>query len=163
MRHPIALAGAVGVLSLSVMSALSPRNVASLADDRADVLAARDSFAAAFERGDAAALRALTTADIELYVPGQPDLRGADAVDQAARQMFAAVRFSNVRSERTEIDLVGSPASPRKAYELTLYTQTVHPTAANAQSSSVRGRALRVWEKGTDGKWRVSRNLYNWQ
>jgi uncharacterized protein (TIGR02246 family) len=96
----------------------------------------------------------MVTEDAVLMAPGMSDIQGRSAIRDTAQQMFTALRITDLKIERSEIDVIGDTA-----YELTTYSETLHPKGG--QASPVQGRYLIVWKRGRDGAWRVHRNLFN--
>lgn len=120
----------------------------------AEVRSASDQVWVAHERGDALALAALVTEDAVLMVPGFPDVVGRSAIQAAAEQMFASTRISDFHVKQREIKVISD-----MAYELAWYSETLRAQAGS--SNSVDGRYLIVWKRGTDNRWQIHRNLFN--
>ncbi|HEY3052924.1 MAG TPA: SgcJ/EcaC family oxidoreductase [Thermoanaerobaculia bacterium] len=121
---------------------------------RSEIEQARSAFWEAHARGDARALAALVTEDAILMAPGMPDIRGRSAIQNTAQQMFTALSITDFKIERSEIQVIGDTA-----YEVTSYSETLHPTSGTP--GAVQGRYLIVWKRGQDTVWRVHRNLFN--
>lgn len=123
-------------------------------DRKSEIKQARSAFWEAHGRGDARALAALVTEDAILMAPGMPDIRGRNAIRSTAEQMFEALSISDFKIERSEIEVIDDTA-----YEVTSYSETLHPTGG--KPGVVQGRYVIVWKRGQDGVWRVHRNLFN--
>jgi len=120
----------------------------------AAIAEARRAFWDAHERGDADALVELATDDAALFAPGMEEVRGRDALRDAARQMFDAMTVEDFTIIQQEVEVHGS-----SAYELTTYSETLQ--MGDGDPTPVRGRYLIVWRQGEDGTWRVHRNLFH--
>lgn len=114
----------------------------------------RQAFWDAHEMGDADALVELMTDDAALFAPGMEEVRGRDALLEAARQMFEVMTVEDFAIIDQEVEVHGS-----SAYELTTYSETLQ--MGDGDPTPVRGRYLIVWKQGEDGTWRVHRNLFH--
>ena len=148
------LCAAIFLLGSGCAAATARQSADSSAQARADIERTRDAFWAAQERADASAFAMHLTDDAILFAPGMGEVRGRAAIEEAARNMFSQMRVTNFRILGQELEICGDTA-----YELTTYSETLQPTGAAA--SNVRGRYLIVWRRGSDGAWRVHRNLFN--
>jgi uncharacterized protein (TIGR02246 family) len=146
MRHLTSL------LLLVVVVGCATQNAAR--DARSEIERARDEFWDVHGRGDAAALAGFLTDDAVLMAPGMPDIRSRAAIRTTAEQMFAGMRIADFKIHSSEIDVCGDTA-----YEVSTYSETLHPSVGTA--TPVQGRYLIVWKRGTDGRWRIHRNLFN--
>ena len=87
-------------------------------------------------------------------VPGFPDVVGRNAIEAAAQQMFASTRITDFQVKRREIKVIGDTA-----YELAWYSETLR--GQDGSSNSIDGRYLIVWKRGSDNRWQINRNLFN--
>ena len=120
---------------------------------RLAVQQASDQFWATREHGDAAAFAAQFTEDGIFMVPGLEDAVGRSAIEELAKVRFSAVRVSDFKVHRREIEVAGDTA-----HELGWYSET---SRANESAHRMRGRYLLDWRRGSDGIWRVHRYLYS--
>ena len=118
-----------------------------------EVREASDRFHATRQRGDAAAHAGQFTEEGVLMVPGLADAAGRDAVRGLLEKRFAGARTTDFKVHRREIEVAGD-----SAYELAWYSE-VH--AGQDESMRLDGRYVLVWKRGSDGAWRVHRDLYN--
>lgn len=137
-----------------VVTGCSTVTPVSTSSAESDVTRASDQVWAAHERGDPLGLAAMVTEDAILMVPGYPDVRGRTAIQEAAQQMFASTQIIDFKVEQREIQVLAD-----SAYELAWYSETLR--GRDGSSTPVRGRYLIVWKRGTDGNWRIHRNLFN--
>jgi uncharacterized protein (TIGR02246 family) len=121
---------------------------------KAEIAEARSAFWEAHEQGDAEALASAVTEDAVLLAPGMDDVRGRDALREAARQMFSAWTIEDFTIVEQEMR-IHLPF----AYELATYTETIR--IADSSPRLVRGRYLLIWHKDDDGVWRVDRNMFH--
>ena len=140
-----------GVIALVTASA-EARTGADKA--KAEIAAARDAFWAAHADADARALASLLTEDARLLAPGMDDLRGRQAIEAGAVQMFEALAVEDFRIESSEITIHGD-----SAYEISTYSETLRPRGG--APSPARGRYLIVWKRDPAGKWKVHRNMFH--
>ena len=115
------------------------------------VQSASDRFFEARQRGDASAFAALFADDGIFMVPGLVDAAGRSAVQELAEKRFANGVSSDFEIHRREIDVVGD-----KAYEVGWFSETTAD-----RSHRMQGRHLIVWQRASDGGWRVRRYLYS--
>ena len=119
-----------------------------------EVQQASDRFWAARQSEDIPALTEHLTEDAILMIPGLPDAEGRAAIGELLQKRFATGRTANFKVFRREIQVVGDTA-----YELAWFSDDTHHEQAD--SFRMEGRYLTVWQRGSDGRWRVHRNFYN--
>ncbi len=122
--------------------------------ERTAIAEAGKAFWNAHESGDADALAVLVTDSAVLFAPGMEEVRGRDALRDAAQQMFAMMTIGDFTIIEQELEVRGS-----SAYELATYSETIQ--IGDGDATPVRGRYLLVWRKEADGAWRVDRNLFH--
>jgi uncharacterized protein (TIGR02246 family) len=118
------------------------------AGDEEDIAAVIAQWEKAANSGVAAGLTALYTDDAVLLPPASPMVQGKDDI-QAYWQAMADMGVSNMDLETTEITVSGNDA-----FEVGTFTYK----AADTQAS---GKAIVLWRKGDDGKWRLRRDIWN--
>ena len=126
----------------------------SVDKSKTEIATARDAFWAAHGKGDAKALASLLTEDARLLAPGMEEVRGRQAIEAGAAQMFQALAVEGFTIESSEITVHGD-----SAYELATYSETLRPRAGSP--SPARGRYLIVWKRDAAGKWKVHRNMFH--
>ncbi len=121
---------------------------------KADIAEVRQAFWDAHERGDATALAELVTETGVLLGPGMEEVRGRDALRDAAEQMFGMMTIRDFTILSLEVEVHGS-----SAYELATYSETIQ--VGDGDATAVRGRYLIVWRQEEGGMWRVDRNMFH--
>ena len=141
-----------GILAGAAMAGAQTRT----GDEKAkvEIAAARDAFWAAHGKADAKALANLLTPDARLLAPGMEDVRGREAIEAAATQMFQSLAVEGFTIESSEITVHGDSAC-----ELTTYSETLRPRGG--QPTPAKGRYLIVWQRDSRGQWKVHRNMFN--
>ena len=135
---------------LIIVGWLSLGAAPALAQDKATIEKLNDVWAAAFNKGDAAAVAALYTEDAYVLPPGSEMVKGRAAIEafwrQAAQQLTAA--------KLTAGDVL--PLGPEAAREIgtvTLKTRSQPP-------QEVVGKYVVVWRK-TGGDWKLAADIWN--
>jgi uncharacterized protein (TIGR02246 family) len=154
-RSPIlsifALAMAVSLAACTQAPAPPPD---TSAQDTTAINALRDTWAATYARGDAAALANLYTADATVMQPGTATLSGRPAI-----QAYYATFFQG-----------GTVQTSLTQTSLTLHGDTAHSTgtfsgtmtpAAGGEPQKSTGRYLVILKRDTDGAWRLSKAMSN--
>lgn len=108
-------------------------------------------LAAALAGGDFAAAAALYTLDAMLLPPDCTPVRGRAAIEGFWRAAVAALGLTGARLETIDIEASGDGAT-----EAGLATLRV---AGGAETALVN--YLVVWRRGTDGVWRLHRDIWN--
>ena len=121
---------------------------------RAQVEKASEQFWAARASGDAAAFASQFTEDGSFMVPGLLDAAGRAAVRDLAQKRFASSQITDLKIDRREIHVAGDTA-----HEVAWFSEIMRPK--NDSPMRMHGRYLLVWQRGTDGAWRVHRYLYS--
>jgi uncharacterized protein (TIGR02246 family) len=142
---------AAGLIALVTVSSEAQ---ASAEKAKAEIAAVRDAFWAAHGKADAKALASLVTEDARLLAPGMEDVRGRQAIEAGAAQMFQALAVEGFTIESSEITVHGD-----SAYELATYSETLRPRGGSP--SPARGRYLIVWKRDAAGRWKVHRNMFH--
>lgn len=120
----------------------------------AAVVAAGERWKVAYAAADLAAIRDLYEPDCLVSPNGGPLLTGVEAVvAHFARHAAGGARVS-VNSTLEAIDLEGA-----RAYVMLRFVMTV--TDGEDVSRDVHGRTLLIYKRGTDGRWRVWRDMDN--
>ena len=132
------------LLVLSLASAAAP------AKDAATIQRLSDAFAAAFNRGDMAALAEMYTEDADLLPPDAGILKGRAAV----RAFWAKAAEGVGDAKLTTVDV--TPLGPDAAREIGTFTlKTKSP-----QPQELAGKYVVIWRKtGTD--WKLATDIWN--
>lgn len=130
---------------------------ATMADDsaqaEASLRATFDELIAAYEAEDAATLERLYADDVILIPPGEAVLSDRSViVDNLAT--LAEVDYS-IEAEIRDLQISGDLAVMFVAYT----DQATPREGGDAESSE--GRWAIVWNRGADGQWRISREIWN--
>ena len=122
--------------------------------DRLAVERVRDEWVRAIAARDAEALRQFLTDDYEVWAHGAPPIRGVDGAIAAMRG--ALERFDIVQSfEPIETVVCGD-----WAFERGVERMTVTPVGGGP-SRSASQRAILIFRRGSDGRWRYARGMTN--
>jgi uncharacterized protein (TIGR02246 family) len=146
MRRTLLLLTLVVLSSSSVLAQSKGGNV------RPAIEAANKQFIAAFNRGDAAAVAAMYTADARLLPPNSRMGEGRQAVQQFWQGAIRA-GVKMVTLETLHVESQGS-----FAYEVGRYTLT-SPTAGGGTTPDT-GKYVVVWER-EGGKWKLATDIWN--
>ena len=107
----------------------------------------------AARREDAAALVDLYEEDAVFLPPGRPEIVGREAI----RSLFEA-QFERFDAEYDfairEIVVSGDWAFRRGAY-------TVRARLDDGADRTIRDKFIDVWHRGSDGRWRIARDIWN--
>ena len=121
---------------------------AALAGDEEDIAAVNAQWEKAANSGDAAGLTALYTDDAVLLPPASPMVQGKDNI-QAYWKAMIDMGVSNMDLETIELTVSGNDA-----FEVGTFTYKAGDTQAS-------GKAIVLWRKGDDGKWRFRHDIWN--
>lgn len=114
-----------------------------------------EQFLAAMKAGDASALVAVLTDDVQFDPPHEATRKGKQDVKAWAQQLFAAVKTQRVNVSAREVVLTGDYAIERGEF-----VWAVAPTTGGATSED-RGRFLAIWQRQTDGSWKAKHDIWN--
>ena len=146
MRRTLLLLALVALSSSLVLAQSKGGNV------RAAIEAANKQFITALNRGDAAAVAAMYTADARLLPPNSPMGEGRQAIQQFWQGAIGA-GAKMVSLETLHVESQGS-----LAYEVGRYTLT-SPTAGGGTTTDT-GKYVVVWER-EGGKWKLASDIWN--
>lgn len=150
------------VIALSVVAAVGckemPRAAAGdsvAVGDRAAVEASTAAFHQALRTNDLETFMSYVAEDVFFMPPGEPPMRGRDAMRKWTTGFLAQYRTSALKLADREV-LVGNGW----AVELGTYEWALQPTAGGAPVVD-RGNYMQVWKQQADKKWRFAREVYN--
>jgi uncharacterized protein (TIGR02246 family) len=151
-RHLIGAFVAAAVVASASCGSSSPAVDAPA--DIAAVNALRTAFQTAFNAGDALGVAKSYTATAIAMGNHQPSSVGRDAIAAATKAEFAAMK-PNIQLTADETKTVGNMGFDRGRFKITL-------TPKGGGTATVdEGRYLVLLEKGSDGAWKVSRDIEN--
>jgi uncharacterized protein (TIGR02246 family) len=117
------------------------------------IAATNAEFEAEYNRGDAAGLAELYTADAILMAPNNGRIKGRRAI-QGLWQRFFDAGVSDIDLKTLEVEMAGSKASEVGTFSL---------TAPDSKGGRVtgNGKFIVLWRRDTDGAWRLHRDIWN--
>jgi uncharacterized protein (TIGR02246 family) len=154
-RHLVAV-----ILTVSTMAGCSGAPPASSSqtaavDDSAGIERATAAFHQALRTNDLETFMAYVAEDVFFMPPGEPPVRGRDAVRNWITAFLAQYRTSSLTLADREVR-VGSGW----AVELGTFEWTLQP-AAGGSAVVDRGNYMQVWQRQGDTAWRFAREVYN--
>ena len=111
------------------------------------------AFSAAFARGDVAAVAAAYAEDAIAFPPDADLVRGRAAI----QSMWQSLRDAGAKS--LALTTVDVHSSGSLAAETGTAVLKIQPPNAAEQSQTVK--YVVVWKKGTDGSWKIYRDIWN--
>jgi uncharacterized protein (TIGR02246 family) len=138
----IVAVAAAGFVFAQNKADVTPKTDSDRPDDRAAIRQTMNGFAAAFEKGDAAAAAAFLTAGAELIPDDAPAIRGRDAVQKAFADHFAKVPKCKVTLEPESLRFTSRDTAIEEG--------NIKVAREKAETSYNRYSVLLVRE---DGKW----------
>jgi uncharacterized protein (TIGR02246 family) len=134
-----------------------PTSVAAGADvtDRAKVEGATAALHQALRANDLETLMSYVAEDVVFMPPGEPPVRGRDAVRTWMRAFLAQYQTSALTLADRDV-MVGSGW----AVELGTFEWRLQPAAGGSPVTD-RGNYMQVWKEQPDKTWRFAREVYN--
>jgi ketosteroid isomerase-like protein len=127
---------------------------ASRADDiRPAMEAANAQFLAAFNTPSPSAFLPLYTADSVLFFQGAPPVTGPEAI----KQFWESRIKLGIRDHTFEIIETGADGK----YAFQVSKATVQLVRENGEKTLIAGHTVRIFEKQSDGTWKVKTHMYN--
>lgn len=123
---------------------------------RQQIEEANARFKDAIARGDTAAMLANYADDAIMLGPGEPMVRGRDALARAFGGMLSQFTLRDA-TVSTEDVMVGGDL----AVETGTFQWTMVPKAGGGQEMTERGKYLTVWKRQADGSWKIVRDINN--
>jgi uncharacterized protein (TIGR02246 family) len=112
------------------------------------------SYAIAMKGGDATALASHFTKDA-ILLPENTDMqRGRDTIQKWFAGWLPTTTVQEFEATSMDVTVVGSTAYEVGTHRMTLTPQGSPPI-------SMQGKYLMVWERATDGQWRILRDMFN--
>lgn len=159
----------LGVLSLLLTLACSPSTPATntVADtaappktvdtetDKAAVAKAHDVVEGAYRTSDCNAMVSVATNDAVFEPPNTPSAKGIDGIRAWCQPMFSQMKTKTLTVSNKNVDVSGDVAVDTGDYDWTL------TPAKGGADQRVKGRYVTIWNRQTDGSWRMSRLIWN--
>ena len=123
--------------------------------DKAVVEGATAAFHQALRTNDLDTFMSYVAEDVLFMPPGEPAVRGRDAVRKWMTDFLAQYRTSSLTLADREV-VVGSGW----AVELGTFEWALQP-AGGGSAVTDRGNYMQVWKEQADRTWRFSREVYN--
>ena len=130
--------------------------VADVAAVRQAIEASKQTLVAAFKAGDGAAAAAVYAPDALVMPPNEATMQGADGISQGLAGMFQQVAMPAMTMTIADLTVSGD-----YAFENGTYEWTIQPKAAGAPAMNDKGKYLSVWQKQSDGSWKLLRDIWN--
>lgn len=144
----LALAGCSGTAPVPVADAVA-------ASDKVVVEEATAAFHQALRSNDLETFMAYVAEDVLIMPPGEPPVRGRDAVRTWMTNFLAQYRTTSLTLGDREV-VVGAGW----AVELGTFDWALQPVPGGAVVAD-RGNYMQVWKEQADKTWRFSREIYN--
>jgi uncharacterized protein (TIGR02246 family) len=149
---PLALVGLCTALTVGCTGSEPPANAGTL---RAAVDSATTAFHQALRTNDTATFLSYVADDVVMMPPGEPPVRGKDALRAWYAAFLAQYRTSSLTLAHREV-FVGAGW----ATELGSYEWGLTPTGAGAEVID-SGHYMQVWKQLPAGQWRFAREIWN--
>jgi uncharacterized protein (TIGR02246 family) len=144
-RFPM-VAVAAALLALAGCTASEVKGLQGIAATNAE-------FETIFNKGDAASLAKLYTADAVLMAPNYERIKGRRAIEGLWQNFFDA-GVSDIDLKTLDVEVTGSKASEVGTFSL---------TAPDGKGGRVtgNGKYIVLWRQDSDGTWRLHRDIWN--
>jgi uncharacterized protein (TIGR02246 family) len=151
-RHLAALV--LAGVTLGACSRAAPAFVDD-AGQRAAVEGATTAFHQALRTNDLETFMSYVAEDVFFMPPGEPPVRGRDAIRKWMTAFLAQYRTSSLTLANREVLLGGG-----WAVELGTFEWALQPAAGGSPLVD-RGNYMQVWKEQVDHTWRFAREVYN--
>jgi uncharacterized protein (TIGR02246 family) len=146
-------------LVLAVVTAACNQTTTTMPPDTAKDTAAintlRSDYEASFNSGDLNKLMTLYTVDAVMMQEHQPAAAGADSIRKVYEGMMSQFT-THIALNAQETKVMGGMAFDRGTFTLALT-----PKTPGAQGMSENGKYLVLLQKGSDGSWKLAREIGN--
>ena len=153
LRPLIAVALAVAAVSCSPAPATTAP--ADTSKDVAAINTLRADYAAAYNSGDVNKLMTLYASDAVMMQEHEPTVVGADNIRKAMDGLMSTMT-ADMTLTADETKVMGDMAFDRGTFKLTLT-----PKTAGQPGMSENGKYLVLLQKGSDGSWKLAREIGN--
>lgn len=133
---------------ISVLLMIAACNQAQAPADPSVITSRSEAWAAALNARDADALADLYTSDTRLMPPGAEIVRGRDA----ARAIFGEMIDAGIGGTFTSVE---AKVNADTGYNAGVYKLMAGDTLVDT------GKYIEVWQRGDDGQWRISNDIWN--
>jgi len=127
----------------------------SEADVSADIEEIYTEYEASLLAGDANRWVAQWTEDPIALWPDRPAVKGASTLLEAITADFGALSFSEMEISTEEVEVAGEWAYARGTYFLNGELKD------GGEPLAVDGKFLTIFQRQTDGSWKIHRDIYN--
>jgi uncharacterized protein (TIGR02246 family) len=111
-------------------------------------------FALAMTNGDTAAMMTIYAPDAVVLPSGMPEARGRAAISQMNAGMFSMFSVAEASFRSTDLIVTGDYAIETGAYRMTMKPKT-------GPAMPDTGKYISVWQRQTDGSWKMIRDIFN--
>lgn len=146
----------LGALSAVVLLTLASVAVAGSEEHVAAINKIREMEAASVNNADSANVTKIYSPDVEYIPPGEPALKGTDAVREwhtALIEQFDA----NLEYTASDVKVMGDWAIEQYEGRVSLKPKT----GGDPVVEKVRG--IHVYQRGQDGAWKITRDIWNYE
>jgi uncharacterized protein (TIGR02246 family) len=144
------------LLSVVLLAGAAPAAAkVDVAAERAALFSADKAWSEAASRKDVERVLSFWTDDATVYPPGQPAVVGKDALRRYVTEGFGLPGFA-IGWQTSSFEVA---ASGDMAYGVG--TNVVSMTDPQGKAITERGRAVTVWRKEKDGRWRCVVDVWN--
>ena len=123
--------------------------------DSATVDATTTEFHGYLRANDLEKFMSYVAEDVIFMPPGEPPVRGRDAVHKWMTSFLAQYRTSSLTLNNREVRV-----GDGWAVELGTFEWSLQPVAGGSAVVD-RGNYMQLWKKDGDGEWRFAREIYN--
>jgi len=138
------------MLKLAIITSLLAFGAPAFAQDSAHIQMLNDQFAAAFNKGDAAAIGAMYTEEAVVLPAGSPLVRGREAIQNFWKK--GSEQLEGMRLTTIDVQPLGNDAA-REIGTFVLKTKGQSP-------QQVDGKYVVIWQK-EGGNWKLSTDIWN--
>ena len=121
--------------------------------DVADITRTTHEWVAAFEAGDAARGASFVTVDAMLVPPNEAVVTGAEAIEAWSQRMFEGVTVEEATNTVGAVRVAGDWAVSHGEWQMTM--------SVGGATVSDTTRYMLIWERQTDGSWKVAHDIWN--
>lgn len=133
----------------------SRTDVGSSAEAEGAIDSVMADYITAVEGGDTATIGAILAEDVEIVFPTGPMRKGRADATEAFAEMFASTTITQLRPMDTQRKFSGDMAVETGAFSITLQPRDTSGAAAITD----RGYYMVVWERQSDGSWKMTRGF----
>lgn len=144
-----------GLAAVIGLAALAGAALAGTNDDLAAINKVREMEAATLTSADVSSVAQIYAAEVESISPGEPVLQGVDAVRGWLEAMLEEFE-GTLKYTSSDVTILGD-------WAIEQYTATVTLTPkAGGESVVEYARGIHVYQRGADGAWRITRDIWNY-